>query len=114
MTERTNSGKGDAVTSRRRFLRNGGALAGGAVVAVSLAGSEASAAAENAETQCPAMDENAWRSHGKPALRTAFALRKECHQEHPEEPVAIFLGIQAIPLISWNRVSSAADRPKGA
>jgi sulfane dehydrogenase subunit SoxC len=53
MTERTNSGKGDTVTSRRRFLRNGGALAGGAVVAGSLAGSEASAAAENAENLPP-------------------------------------------------------------
>ena len=40
-------------TSRRRFLRNGSALVGGAVVAGSLAGSKASAATGSAENLPP-------------------------------------------------------------
>jgi O-acetylhomoserine/O-acetylserine sulfhydrylase-like pyridoxal-dependent enzyme len=46
--ELTDTGKHLVATSRRRFLRGGGALVGGAVVAGGLAGSKASAATENA------------------------------------------------------------------
>src|SRR4030081_510825 len=53
----TDTGKGLAVTSRRRFLRKGGALVGGAVVAGSLAGSEASAATEHADNLTPNVPE---------------------------------------------------------
>src|SRR5260370_1077226 len=49
MTEPTDDGKGLAASSRRRFLRNSGIVVGGAVVAGSLAGSEASAATENVD-----------------------------------------------------------------
>src|SRR6266700_1042676 len=52
MTEPTDTGKRLVATSRRRFLREGGALVGGAVVAGGLAGSKASAA-ENAENLPP-------------------------------------------------------------
>ena len=48
MTEPTDPGDDLAVTSRRRFLREGGALMGGAVLG-GLAGSEVSAATENAD-----------------------------------------------------------------
>src|SRR3981081_1135797 len=49
MTGPTDTGKGLAVTSRRRFLRKGGALVGGAVVMGSVfAARQASAATENA------------------------------------------------------------------
>src|SRR3981081_258917 len=57
MTGPTDTGKGLAVTSRRRFLRKGGALVGGAVVAGSLAGSEASAATEHADNRPPNVPE---------------------------------------------------------
>ena len=39
------------------------------------------------------MDEGAGRSHGKPALRHAFAVREGRRQEHPERPAAIHLGL---------------------
>jgi sulfane dehydrogenase subunit SoxC len=52
MTEPTDTGKRLVATSRRRFLREGGALVGGAVVASGLAGRKASAA-ENAENLPP-------------------------------------------------------------
>ena len=52
MTEPTDTGKRLVATSRRRFLREGSALVGGAVVAGGLAGSKASAA-ENAENLPP-------------------------------------------------------------
>ena len=52
MTEPTETGKRLVTTSRRRFLRDGGALVGGAVVAGGLAGSKASVA-ENAENLLP-------------------------------------------------------------
>jgi sulfane dehydrogenase subunit SoxC len=57
MTDPTDIGKGLAITSRRRFLREGGALVGGAVVAGGLAGSEASAATENAGNLPPNVPE---------------------------------------------------------
>src|SRR3954452_3446745 len=53
MTEPTDTEKHLVATSRRRFLREGGALVGGAVVAGGLAGSKASAATENAENLPP-------------------------------------------------------------
>jgi sulfane dehydrogenase subunit SoxC len=53
MSQPTDMGEGPAVTSRRRFLRKGGALVGGIVVAGGLAGSEASAATENADNLPP-------------------------------------------------------------
>jgi sulfane dehydrogenase subunit SoxC len=46
MTEPTDIEEAIAVTSRRRFLRDGGALAGGAVIAGGLAGREALGASE--------------------------------------------------------------------
>jgi hypothetical protein len=57
MTEPTDIGKSLAVTSRRRFLHESGALVGGAVVAGDLAGSEALAATKNAENQPPGVPE---------------------------------------------------------
>src|SRR5229473_5850957 len=57
MTGPTDIGKGLAVTSRRRFLRKGGALVGGVVVAGGLAGSEALAATENADNLPPNVPE---------------------------------------------------------
>src|SRR5258708_15199495 len=46
MTEPTDPDNRPAVPSRRRFLREGGALMGGAVLAGGLAGSDASAGTE--------------------------------------------------------------------
>jgi sulfane dehydrogenase subunit SoxC len=57
MTEPTDIGRSLAVTSRRRFLRKGGALVGGAVVAGNLAGNKASAAAEQADNLPPGVPE---------------------------------------------------------
>jgi sulfane dehydrogenase subunit SoxC len=57
MSEPTDMGEGLAVTSRRRFLRIGGALVGGIVVAGDLAGSEALAATENADNLPPNIPE---------------------------------------------------------
>ena len=48
MTEPTDVDRDVVVASRRRFLREGGALMGGAVLAGGLAGSEALAAADAA------------------------------------------------------------------
>src|SRR5258706_16142071 len=48
MTEPIDTDKDIAETSRRRFLRDGGALEGGAVIAGGLGGSQALAAAANA------------------------------------------------------------------
>src|SRR5712675_233443 len=53
MTEPTDVDHDLAAPSRRRFLREGGALVGGAVFAGGLAGSEASAATENADNLPP-------------------------------------------------------------
>jgi sulfane dehydrogenase subunit SoxC len=49
MTKPTDIDKDIAATSRRRFLREGGALVGGAVIAGGLAGSEALGASESAD-----------------------------------------------------------------
>src|SRR5258708_36703333 len=57
MNEPTDDGKGLAATTRRRFLRNSGIVVGGVVVAGSLAGSEASAATENADNLPPNVPE---------------------------------------------------------
>ena len=57
MTEPTDIGRPLTVTSRRRFLRKGGALVSGAVVAGSLAGSKASAATEKADNLPPNVPE---------------------------------------------------------
>jgi len=57
MTEPTDIGKGLAVTSRRRFLREGGALVGGVVVAGGLPGSEASAATKDGDNLPPNVPE---------------------------------------------------------
>ena len=57
MTEPTDIGKRLAVTSRRQFLHEGGALLGGAVIAGGLAGSEASAATDSSENLPPNVPE---------------------------------------------------------
>ena len=57
MTEPTDVDDDPALTSRRRFLRRGGALAGGAVMAGGLAGSEALAAGDNADNLPPNVPE---------------------------------------------------------
>jgi sulfane dehydrogenase subunit SoxC len=53
MTEPTDVDNDPRVTSRRRFLREGGTLVGSAVLAGGLAGSEALAASENADNLPP-------------------------------------------------------------
>src|SRR5258707_1454033 len=57
MTKPTDIDKDIAATSRRRFLRDGGALVGGAVIAGGLAGSEALGATENADNLPPNVPE---------------------------------------------------------
>jgi sulfane dehydrogenase subunit SoxC len=57
MTEPTDIGKRLAVTSRRQFLHEGGALLGGAAIAGGLAGSEASAATDSSENLPPNVPE---------------------------------------------------------
>src|SRR5437879_6990098 len=57
MTKPTDSDKNVASASRRRFLREGSALLGGAVIAGGLAGSEAHAAAENTANLPPNVPE---------------------------------------------------------
>src|SRR4030081_432894 len=95
MTEPNDIEKGRAATSRRGFLREGGALMGGAVIVGGLAGRQALAATEPADNlpPNPGVDENAWRSNGKPAVRDAFAFRESRRQEYPEYSSAIFVGI---------------------
>ena len=57
MTEPTDVDEDLVMTSRRRFLRDGGALVGGAVMAGSLAGSEALGAGKNADNLPPNVPE---------------------------------------------------------
>src|ERR1700693_3749199 len=57
MTEPTDIGKGFALTSRRRLLREGGALLGGVVVAGGLSGSAALAATKDADNLPPNIPE---------------------------------------------------------
>src|SRR4030088_1046530 len=57
MTEPTDIDEDIAATSRRRFLREGGALVGGAIVAGALAGSEAPGASESADNLPPNVPE---------------------------------------------------------
>jgi sulfane dehydrogenase subunit SoxC len=57
MTKPPDVDKDLGVTSRRRFLRDGGALVGGAVMAGSLAGSEALGAGKNADNLPPNVPE---------------------------------------------------------
>ena len=57
MTRPTDIDRDNAATSRRRFLREGGALLGGAVIAGSLAGSETPAASESADNLPPNVPE---------------------------------------------------------
>src|SRR3979490_1631000 len=57
MTEPADIDKGIAPTSRRRFLREGGALLGGAVVAGGLGGREALGASEGADNLPPNVPE---------------------------------------------------------
>jgi sulfane dehydrogenase subunit SoxC len=71
MTKPTDIDKGIAATSRRRFLRKGVALVGGAVVAGSLADSKASAATESAENLPPNVPE--WmKTPGDPMGRQLY------------------------------------------
>jgi sulfane dehydrogenase subunit SoxC len=57
MVEPTDADNDPVLTSRRRFLREGGALAGGAVIAVGLAASEAQAAGGDADNLPPNVPE---------------------------------------------------------
>ena len=57
MTEPTDTAERVAMASRRRFLRNGGALVGGAVVAGGLASRDALAATGDAENLPPNVPE---------------------------------------------------------
>jgi len=57
MTEPADIDKGIAPTSRRRFLRQGGALLGGAVVAGGLAGRKALGASESSDNLPPNVPE---------------------------------------------------------
>ena len=57
MTEPTDVDNDPAVTSRRRFLREGGALMGGAVLAGGVAGRDALAATANADNLPPNIPE---------------------------------------------------------
>src|SRR6202166_857805 len=57
MTEPTDVDSAPGVTSRRRFLREGSAFMGGAILAGGLAGSEALAAGENADNLPPNIPE---------------------------------------------------------
>ena len=57
MTEPTDSDRDIAATSRRRFLWDGGALVGGAVIAGGLAGGEALGASESAHNLPPKVPE---------------------------------------------------------
>jgi sulfane dehydrogenase subunit SoxC len=57
MAEPTDADNDPVLTSRRRFLREGGALAGGAVIAVGLAASEAQAAGGDADNLPPNVPE---------------------------------------------------------
>src|SRR6476659_7714829 len=57
MTKPTDIEKDVAPTSRRRFLRQGGALVGGTIIAGGLAGSEALAASESADNLPPNVPE---------------------------------------------------------
>jgi sulfane dehydrogenase subunit SoxC len=57
MAKPTDVDKDNTATSRRKFLRNGGALVGGAVIAGSLAGSEAQAANESPDNLPPNVPE---------------------------------------------------------
>jgi sulfane dehydrogenase subunit SoxC len=57
MTEPTDIDNDTAATSRRRFLREGGALLGGAVIAGGLAGREALGASESADNLPPNVPE---------------------------------------------------------
>src|SRR5438105_13324707 len=56
------------------------------------------------------MDEDAWRSHGEPTLRDAFAIRKRYLQEHSEGPAAISIGVRA-DTTSGSRRHHHAERP---
>src|SRR5260370_42010726 len=40
------------------------------------------------------MDEDARRSHGKPALWNAFAVREGCYQKYPEGSAAISIRVR--------------------
>jgi sulfane dehydrogenase subunit SoxC len=98
MTEPTDIGKRLAVTSRRQFLHEGGALLGGAVIAGGLAGSEASAATDSSENLPPNVPE--WmKTPGDPMgsqlYGTPSPFEKDVVKKHPEKPVAIFVGIRA-------------------
>src|ERR1700751_267672 len=57
MTRPTDIDRNVTAASRRRFLREGGALLGGAVIAGGLAGSEACAASENTANLPPNVPE---------------------------------------------------------
>jgi len=86
MAKPTDVDKDKTATSRRRFLREGGVLVGGAVVAGSLAGSKALAENESRDNLPPNVPE--WmKTPGDPmggaALRDAFAVREGCHKKHP-------------------------------
>ena len=71
MTKPTDINKNATAASRRRFLREGGALLGGAVIAGDSPEVKHRAGSANCQqppAQCPGMDEDAGRSDGKPAL----------------------------------------------
>ena len=66
-----------------------------------LAGPEAlgaSVSASNLPPNVPEWTKGPRRSHGKPALRNAFAVREGCHREYPEEPVQYLSASGRTPL----------------
>jgi hypothetical protein len=91
-------------TGQMDVANRGGALVGGAVVASSFAGSEASEATENTEppAQRVGMDEDARRSHGKPVLRPAFASREGYVPPRPHQ-------VSATAIASWFRRQQSAS-----
>src|SRR5258708_3466274 len=86
MTEPTDVDDDLALPSRRRFLREGGVLVGGAVMAGGLAGGEALAAGDNADHLPPNVPE--WIKTpgapvGSPPHGTPLPLDKGLRNTHP-------------------------------
>src|SRR6266404_1406269 len=92
MTKPTDADNDPAIRSRRRFLREGSALMGGAVLAGGLAGSEALAAGENADNLPPNIPE--WmKTPGDPMgsqlYGTPSPFEKGVVKKYPERSAAI-------------------------
>ena len=114
MTEPTDVDNELAVTSRRDFLRESGALMGGAVLG-GLAGSEALAAtapddAGNLPPNIPEWMKTPGAPMGEPALWHAVPVREGRDQEHSEEPEAIS---SPPPGARRCRISTASSRRTG-